>query len=401
MRLKVGFVVIALAVALPSSAYGQGRVQYAPTPYSSAQNGNSQYGHAQVGNPQYQPTPYAQSRNVPPPPQAVAPAPAQPQYVTPQYSSSPPQYNNVQYAVTAQGDATGQGDATAQGAATTTGTTAPPPDAVCNGSSCQLRRSSSSCSSCSSCSSSSCSSSNCGCDRSPSARLSLTGLRFSATRISTSAGQATNNVGLGFAGGVDTYALDGGARGSLNWVLGGGDAGFEGMLAGTVDFGYRLDVTERQGPFGRAGFDGRMQGNDRLYFSTLELPRLTLGYQYLDGKTAIEAGIRGGPILAGRYNPGDEGYRRLSGSFEYGAFASATVSILKMEATVMRIDAKDTGNGRPVDVARGSFCAIAGKVGICGDLMAIRGDANMGPNGGHDQVAHAGYAGVSIGLASW
>lgn len=232
-------------------------------------------------------------------------------------------------------------------------------------------------------------------------RLSLTGVRFSATRIATSAGQTTNNVGLGFAGGVDTYALDGGARGSMSWVLGGGDAGFEGMLAGTVDIGYRLDVTERQGPFGRAGFDGRMQGNDRLYFSTLELPRLTLGWQYLDGKTAIEAGIRGGPILAGRYNPGDEGYRRLSGSFEYGAFASATVSILKMEATAMRIDAKDTGTGRPVDVARGSFCAIAGKVGICGDLMAIRGDANMGPSGGGVQVATAGYAGVSIGVASW
>jgi hypothetical protein len=350
MRFKVGFGIVAVLFALPASA----SAQYAQTQYASSQNGN-------------------------------------PQYVTPQYATQPQPVAQPQYA--------------AQPAQPP-----PPPDAVCTGSSCQLRRSqASSCSTCSSCStsscsscSSSCSSSNdCGCDSHPSVRLSVTGLRFSATRIATSAGQSTNNYGLGFAGGVDTYALDGGARGSMSWILGGGDAGFEGMLAGTVDVGYRLDVTERTGPFGRAGFDGRMQGNDRLYFSTLELPRLTLGWQYLDGKTAIEAGIRGGPILAGRYNPGDEGYRRLSGSFEYGAFASATVSILKMEATVMRIDAKDTGTRRPVDVARGSFCAIAGKVGICGDVMAIRGDADMGPNGGGVQVAHAGYAGVSVGVASW
>jgi hypothetical protein len=391
MRVSVGLGIVALAIALPASAAAQGRVQYAPTPYATSQNGNAQYGQTQVGNPQYRATPYAQNQAAPPP-----------QYVTPQYSSggyTNPSYTNAQYTQSASAQASGTADASAQVATPTP----PPPDAVCNGSSCQLRRSSSSCSSssCSSCSSSSCGSSNCGCDSHPSVRLSLTGLRFSATRVSTSAGQSTNNYGLGFAGGVDTYALDGGARGSLNWVLGGGDAGFEGMLAGTVDVGYRLDVTERTGPFGRAGFDGRMQGNDRLYFSTLELPRLTLGWQYLDGKTAIEGGIRAGPILSGRYNPGDAGDRRLSGSFEYGAFASATVSILKMEATVMRIDAKDTLTGRPVDVARGSFCAIAGKVGICGDLMGIRGDANMGPNGGGVQVAHAGYAGVSIGVASW
>jgi hypothetical protein len=375
MRFKVGLGIVAIALTLPSAAWAQ----YAQTQYAGSQNGNPQYVKAQAGSTAY-----------------GAQVGGSTQYQTggaAQVGGSAQAGGNVQYA-------------TPEPAATP-----PPPDAVCTGSSCSLRRSStSSCSTCSSCSTSSCSScsssscsssNNCGCDSHPSVRLSVTGLRFSTTRVATSAGQSTGNYGLGFAGGVDTYALDGGARGSMSWVLGGGDAGFEGMLAGTVDVGYRLDVTERTGPFGRAGFDGRMQGNDRLYFSTLELPRLTLGWQYLDGKTAIEAGIRGGPILAGRYNPGDVGYRRLSGSFEYGAFASATVSILKMEATVMRIDAKDTGTGRPVDIARGSFCAIAGKVGICGDLMGIRGDADMGPNGGGVQVAHAGYAGVSVGLASW
>jgi hypothetical protein len=258
-----------------------------------------------------------------------------------------------------------------------------------------------SCSACSSCRAGSCSRTSCSCrDTHPKIRLSVTGVRASDTRIATPYGQS-DSLGLAFAGGVDSYALDGSTHGSLNWVLGGGEAGFEGMLAGTIDVGYRLDVTERQGPFGRAGFDGRMQGNDKLYFSTLELPRLTLGWQYLDGRTVIEVGARGGPILAGRYNPGDEGHRRLSGAFEYGGFASAQIDFLRVDAAVMRIAAKNTGNGRPVDVARGSLCAIAGKVGVCADVMAFRGDADMGPSAGGMQRTNSMVAGLSVGVASW
>lgn len=248
---------------------------------------------------------------------------------------------------------------------------------------------------------SSCRTSSCACrDTQPKVRLSVAGVRASTTRIASPFSTA-NALGLAFAGSADSYALDGTTHASASWVLGGGEAGFEGMLAGTIDLGYRLDVTERQGPFGRAGFDGRMQGNDKLYFSMLELPRLTLGWQYLDGKTVIEAGVRGGPILTGRYNPGDEGYRRLSGSFEYGGFASAQIAFLRMEAVVMRIDARNTGTGRPVDVARGSLCGIAGKVGICSDVMALRGDADMGPRAGGVQTATSTYLGLSIGVASW
>lgn len=254
-------------------------------------------------------------------------------------------------------------------------------------------------SSCSTCGSS-CASS-CACrDISPKARLSVMGVRASATRVGAFA-SSSQSLGLAFAGSADTYALDGTTHGSMSWVLGGGEAGFEGMLAGTIDVGYRLDVTERQGPFGRAGFEGRMQGNDKLYFSMLELPRLSLGWQYADGRTVVEAGGRAGPVLTGRYNPGDEGYRRLSGSFEYGAFASVQVDFLRVDVTALRIDAKNTGTGRPVDVGRGSICAIAGKVGVCGDVMAFRGDADMGPNAGGVQRTTAMYAGLTIGVASF
>jgi len=231
--------------------------------------------------------------------------------------------------------------------------------------------------------------------------LSVTGIRPSLTRIS-SAGTGlgtTNDFGVAFAGAFDAYALDGASHSQAQWVLGGGTAGFEGMLAGVIELGYRLDVSETQGPFARAAFDGRMQGNDRFYFSMLELPRLTLGWQFLSGRTVLEVGARGGPILTGRFNPGDNGVRSLSGSLEYGAFASAQVEFLRFEATAMRIDARKTGNFTPVDLGKGSVCAIAGKVGICGDFMVMRGDARF-PVYGH-QEALATYAGITVGLASW
>jgi hypothetical protein len=214
-------------------------------------------------------------------------------------------------------------------------------------------------------------------------------------------GLVTNDLGVAFAGAVDTYALDGTTHGSMQWVLGGGQAGFEGMLAGTVDVGYRLDVTEHQGPFGRAGFDGRMQGNDRLYFSALELPRLTLGWQFLANRTVFEIGVRSGPILTGRFNPGDTGYRSLTGAFEYGGFASAQIDWLRFEATALRYDARKTGDRTPVDVGRASLCAVAGKVGICADFAVMQGSADLGPTVNNNQQAIATYGGVTIGAASW
>src|SRR5690606_4301918 len=140
----------------------------------------------------------------------------------------------------------------------------------------------------------------CDC-RKPSLELSITGIRPSLTRISSA--RTTNDFGVAFAGAADSYALDGTTHGQLEFVLGGGEAGFEGMLAGVIAVGFRLDVTDEHGPFGRAGFDGRLQGNDRLYFSALELPRLTLGWQLLSDHTLVELGARGGPILSGRFNP--------------------------------------------------------------------------------------------------
>jgi hypothetical protein len=230
-------------------------------------------------------------------------------------------------------------------------------------------------------------------------KLSVTGVRVSTTRVNTGTVH-DSTIGLGFAGAAETYAFDGTTHGAGYFMLGGGEGGFEGALAGTVDLGYRVPIAEDHGPFGRIGFDGRIQGNDLLYFSMLELPRLTLGYQYLRGKTVVEIGGRGGVILAGLYDPAEDGRRKLNG-FEWGAFASTQVEFLRADVSVMRIEAKRTLDGTPVDVGRAQLCAVADKVGACLDGMLFHGNADMRANAGGIHTTTSQYIGFTLGIAGW
>lgn len=239
----------------------------------------------------------------------------------------------------------------------------------------------------------------CRCDKTPKVSLSVSGVRASLTNVSTGTVK-DSALGVALAGAADTYALDGTTHGSMYFVLGGGEAGFEGALAGTIDVGYRLPVAEDHGPFGRIGFDGRLQGNDLLYFSILELPRVTLGYQYLKGKNVVEIGGRGGAVLAGLYDPAEDGRRKLNG-FEWGAFVSAQVDFLRADASAMRIEARRTLNGTPVDVGRASLCGVGGKVGVCVDAMLFRGDADMRANDGGVHSTTSTALGLTIGVAGW
>ncbi len=244
-----------------------------------------------------------------------------------------------------------------------------------------------------------CCAKSCACDKTPKVSLSVSGLRAAYTSVST--GTVNDSaLGVGLAGSADSYALDGTTHGSMYFMLGGGQAGFEGALAGTVDFGYRVPVAEDHGPFGRIGFDGRLQGNDLFYFSVLELPRVSLGYQYLKGKTVAEIGARGGAVLAGLYDPAEDGRRKLNG-FEWGAFASAQVDFLRLDVSAMRIEARRTLNGTPVDVGRAQVCAVAGKLGVCVDGMLFHGDAEMRANDGGIHSTTSAHLGLTLGIAGW
>jgi hypothetical protein len=244
-----------------------------------------------------------------------------------------------------------------------------------------------------------CCSKACACNKTPKLSLSVTGVRGSFTNVDTGTVKDTT-VGVGFAGAAETYALDGTTHGSGYFMLGGGQGGFEGALAGTIDIGYRIPIADDHGPFGRIGFDGRLQGNDLLYFSMLELPRLTVGWQYLKGTTVFEAGARGGAILAGLYDPAEDGRRKLNG-FEWGGFVSGQFAFLRFDASFMRIEARKTLNGTPVDVGRAQLCGVGGKVGVCLDGMLFRGDAEMRANAGGIHSTSSQYVGLTLGVTGW
>ena len=70
-------------------------------------------------------------------------------------------------------------------------------------------------------------------------------------------------------------------------AIGGGGAGFEGTLQGSLAGGFRFPVGERHGPVIRAGIFGYLRGNDAFYASLLDLPQVQVGYQYLHGRTVI------------------------------------------------------------------------------------------------------------------
>ncbi|MBX3190226.1 MAG: hypothetical protein KF819_24720 [Labilithrix sp.] len=239
--------------------------------------------------------------------------------------------------------------------------------------------------------------SKCGCRYEPKVSLSVVGLRGSLTQVS--AGPVSETAAsVSLAGAVDSYALDGTTHGAMSFALGGGGAGFEGALTGLIDIGYRVPVGEDHGPFGRIGFDGRLQGNDLLYFSLLELPRATVGWQYLAGRTVIEGGMRGGAVLAGFYNPGEEGRRKLNG-FEWGGFLSSQFGYVRLDMSFMRIEAKKTLTGRPVHVGKASLCAAGKRFGACVDGMLFGGDADMRAAG--VRLATSSVFGLTLGVTDW
>ena len=240
----------------------------------------------------------------------------------------------------------------------------------------------------------------CGCHEEPKVTLAIVGAKFQGTSVA--AGPATDTAfGAAIAGTVESYALDGTTHGWMQFALGGGEAGVEGALAGTIDVGYRIDVGEKHGPFGRVGFDGRIQGNDLLFFSHLEIPRLTLGYQYLDGKTVLEAGLRGGPIITGRLKPGVEGRRSLSRALEWGGFLAAQYDLVRADLSFMRAEARQTLNETPVNIGQAKLCLMGSKFGGCFEGMIFHGDADMGPADGGIRSTTSMFLGVKIGGVGW
>lgn len=256
----------------------------------------------------------------------------------------------------------------------------------------------------------SCSASSCGCDdRKPWEETTVIGIRGSY--LSVRGPERAHTLGLAFAGSSEQYKTDGllALRGSSAFQLGGGSGGFEGQLAGAFAVGARGPVGATHGPVGRIGLGGELLGNDKFYYSHLELPIVEVGYQVLEGRNVVEIGGRIAPVLTGRYNTGDSQRRELGTSFEGGGYVALHSAFGRIDASYTRIEARKTDPGTPVDVLRGSACAYVGVVALCGDAMYVRGDQappalpvvtgpTSGPPAAIDPEAKSLYAGVTLGL---
>ncbi|MFO0741035.1 MAG: hypothetical protein U0270_34370 [Labilithrix sp.] len=181
--------------------------------------------------------------------------------------------------------------------------------------------------------------------------------------------------------------------------LGGGSAGFEGGLGGTLMLGARAPFGDKYGPLARIGTSMEMQGNKRFYYSRLVLPMAEVGYQYAPNDfTVLEVGGRGGAVITGRYNTGHRTRRELGGgSLEWGFYGAAHTKITRFDISYTRIQADDNYPGGAVGTLRGTGCGYFGRLGICGDAMVVNGDGYIGlPRVPFDVTTI--YAGLTVGV---
>jgi hypothetical protein len=231
-------------------------------------------------------------------------------------------------------------------------------------------------------------------------KTNVIGVRGAITRTN---GAETDGTYVGAMAAVATeqYKSEGllSAHGLMNLSLGGGTAGLEGGLGGTVTVGIRAPLGEHHGPTVRIGPGGELLGNSRFYFSRLALPVIEVGYQYLRDRTVLEIGARGAAIITGRYNTGHRTRRELGdGSLEWGGYLSAHHKYGRLDASITRIEARDEFPNGPVTVGRGWACAhILDKIAVCADAMLIDGGASyFGPPHIPGNVFSV-YGGLTIG----
>jgi hypothetical protein len=187
------------------------------------------------------------------------------------------------------------------------------------------------------------------------------------------------------------------ARDSFNWVLGGGGAGFEGAIGGSIAGGLRVPFDDRQGLVVRIGFEGYVMGNKDLYASMLELPQGQLGYQYLAGRTLFEIGAKTGAVLTGRYrDPLADETRKMGPSIEGGAYGSIHFSPVRLDGSFTRVAVHNDDLGTPIDVATGAVCGLGRWFAVCADGRLEKGDV-FASNGVASKFQST-YGGVMIGF---
>ena len=183
----------------------------------------------------------------------------------------------------------------------------------------------------------------------------------------------------------------------VTWfALGGGPRGIEGGLGGAMSGGLRLPSAGPHAIVIRGGLEGALFGNLLAYHSLLELPQLHAGYQYLFRGALFEVAAKGGWLLLGRHDVGEDGRRVLDGSPEAGAIAALVTRSVVMRGAFARVFVTDDAG--PVDLFEASACGVAIPVAVCTDVRIERGDV-YGPTSVLLPGARSTFVGLTVGVA--
>jgi len=181
--------------------------------------------------------------------------------------------------------------------------------------------------------------------------------------------------------------------------LGGGGAGFEGVLDGSVAFGGRVPIAQKHGPVARVGIAGHVIGNDLFYSSLIELPQGQLAYQYMSGVTVVELGATIGLALDGRYGqrwmatPGVSPHTALGG-LEVGGYAALQARHFRLGVQAQRVPIREApGN---VYMGKADFCAVGWFMATCLDVRVTSQDG-LGLIGDPTRATY--YGGVTFGFS--
>ena len=227
-----------------------------------------------------------------------------------------------------------------------------------------------------------------------------TGARVSITRLQGSDADDTGRgMGLSLAGHAERYAAyrDFSVREASFAFLGGGSLGLEGGVGMDVAAGLRFPLSPSQGPVVRLGMRGYLLGNDKLYESLLEVPQLQLGYQFLQPRRLVEVAGRVGPVLAGRFNTGDETERKLGKAFEVGGHASVHWSVVHLE--IQHTHVLMDGPLADVDLLSGRLCGDAWRLELCVDTRVGWGGATVRGAGDLEESVVSMFGGLAVGFS--
>jgi hypothetical protein len=208
-------------------------------------------------------------------------------------------------------------------------------------------------------------------------------------------GQSTQGTGLEISADSEEYWRKGIFSGvwQFKGALGGGGLGLEGTLLGGAAWGFRVPVTDHQGPVFRAGGVGYILGDDAFFSSLLELPQVQAGWQWSQGHAVIEAAATSGAVLTGRYRAWRADTRDLGTGLSYGGHLSMQVPWVRLSASAEQLA---SGDGLPpVDVAMATLCAVASPIAICADGFVEQSQAEIG---GVAQFVRTEYVGLTIGF---